>query len=64
LAAAQELKEDIGGCTVIGVGKLATVDGLVITSHADCCSECRVQIDAKNEATPRAKARGVASFDS
>jgi len=30
------------GCTVIGVGKKATVDGSVITSHTDCCSECRV----------------------
>ncbi len=32
------------GCTVIGVGRLATVDGSVITSHTDCCSECRIQI--------------------
>jgi dipeptidase len=31
-------------CTVIGVGRLATVDGSVITSHTDCCSECRIQI--------------------
>jgi dipeptidase len=32
------------GCTVIGVGRLATADGSVITSHTDCCSECRIQI--------------------
>ncbi len=32
------------GCTVIGVGKDATVDGSVITSHTDCCSECRIQV--------------------
>lgn len=32
------------GCTVIGVGKLATVDGSVITSHSDSCSECRVHV--------------------
>jgi len=31
-------------CTVIGVGRLATIDGSVITSHTDCCSECRIQI--------------------
>ena len=34
----------IQGCTVIGVGKMATVDGSVITSHTDCCSECRVHV--------------------
>jgi len=32
------------GCTVIGVGRLATADGSVITSHTDCCSECRIQV--------------------
>jgi dipeptidase len=31
-------------CTVIGVGKLALADGSVITSHSDCCSECRIQV--------------------
>ena len=31
-------------CTVIGAGRLATIDGSVITSHTDCCSECRIQI--------------------
>jgi dipeptidase len=31
-------------CTVIGVGRLATVDGSVMTSHSDCCSECRIQV--------------------
>lgn len=35
---------DFDGCTVIGVGRLATVDGSVITSHTDCCSECRVHV--------------------
>jgi len=35
---------DPEGCTVIGVGRLATADGSVITSHTDCCSECRVQV--------------------
>lgn len=32
------------GCTVIGVGKEATTDGSVITSHTDCSSECRVHV--------------------
>ncbi len=32
------------GCTVIGVGRNATTDGSVITSHTDCCSECRIQV--------------------
>jgi dipeptidase len=31
-------------CTVIGVGRLATADGSVITSHTDCSSECRVHV--------------------
>src|SRR5674476_1546711 len=31
-------------CTVVGVGRLATADGSVITSHTDCCSECRIQV--------------------
>jgi dipeptidase len=35
---------DPEGCTVIGVGRGATVDGSVITSHTDCCSECRIQV--------------------
>jgi dipeptidase len=29
---------------VIGVGRLASTDGSVITSHTDCCSECRIQV--------------------
>jgi dipeptidase len=37
-------REKLDGCTVIGVGKLATVDGSVITSHTDACSECRVHV--------------------
>jgi len=32
------------GCTVIGAGRLATTDGSIITSHSDCCSECRVLV--------------------
>jgi dipeptidase len=40
--AAQGAKQD--SCTVIGAGRLATVDGSVITSHTDCCSECRIQV--------------------
>jgi dipeptidase len=39
---AQSAKQE--GCTVIGVGRLATADGSVITSHTDCCSECRIQV--------------------
>jgi len=39
--AAEDAKE---GCTVIGVGRLASADGSVITSHTDCCSECRIQV--------------------
>jgi dipeptidase len=39
---AQGIKQE--GCTVIGVGRNATVDGSVITSHTDCCSECRIQV--------------------
>lgn len=31
-------------CTVIGVGRLASTDGSVFTSHTDCCSECRIQV--------------------
>jgi dipeptidase len=40
--AAQAVKQE--GCTVIGVGRNATADGSVITSHTDCCSECRIQV--------------------
>jgi dipeptidase len=43
-APAQIREEGELGCTVIGVGKAATVDGCVITSHTDCCSECRVHV--------------------
>ena len=35
---------DQEGCTVIGAGRGATVDGSVLTSHTDCCSECRIQV--------------------
>ena len=44
LTLAQESEVEPQGCTVIGVGKNATVDGSVITSHTDCCSECRVHV--------------------
>ena len=40
-SAAESGKE---GCTVIGVGRLASADGSVMTSHTDCCSECRIQV--------------------
>lgn len=32
------------GCTDIIVGKKASVDGSVITSHTGCCEECRVHV--------------------
>ncbi len=35
---------DPEGCTVIGAGRGATVDGSVLTSHTDGCSECRIQV--------------------
>jgi dipeptidase len=35
---------DHEGCTVIGIGRGATIDGSVITSHTGCCSECRIQV--------------------
>ncbi len=31
-------------CTDIVVGRLASVDGSVITSHTGCCDECRVHV--------------------
>ncbi len=41
----QELnREYINGCTDIIVGKLASVDGSVITSHTGCAPECRVHV--------------------
>ena len=41
---AQSPTAKLESCTVIGAGRLATVDGSVITSHTDCCSECRIQV--------------------
>ncbi len=32
------------GCTIISAGTGATVDGSVITSHSDACSECRLHV--------------------
>jgi dipeptidase len=37
-------KAEPEGCTVIGVGKRASSDGSVMTSHTDSCSECRVHV--------------------
>jgi dipeptidase len=34
----------VDSCTDIIVGKDASVDGSVITSHTGCCSECRVHV--------------------
>jgi len=31
-------------CTIIAVGKKASVDGSVIVSQTDCCEECRVHV--------------------
>lgn len=47
---------EIEGCTVIGVGKKASVDGCVITSHTDCCSECRVHVVPANTFKKASKA--------
>jgi len=44
LLSAESPTAKLESCTVIGVGRLATIDGSVITSHTDCCSECRIQI--------------------
>ncbi|MBN1223800.1 MAG: C69 family dipeptidase [Candidatus Aminicenantes bacterium] len=44
LGRASQAEQEIEGCTVIGVGREATVDGSVLTSHTDCCSECRVHV--------------------
>ncbi len=41
---AAERSPKFEGCTVIGVGRLASADGSVMTSHTDCCSECRIQV--------------------
>ncbi len=32
------------GCTVITAGRKATIDGSVLTSHSDACSECRLHV--------------------
>ncbi len=39
-----EIQPDFDSCTDIVVGKLASVDGSVITSHTGCCAECRVHV--------------------
>jgi dipeptidase len=53
--AAQEVTPPLG-CTVIGVGRLAMVDGSVITSQTDCCSECRIQVIPARTHPPGSKA--------
>ncbi|MCK4766735.1 MAG: C69 family dipeptidase [Candidatus Aminicenantes bacterium] len=40
----QELIHNKDTCTDIIVGKNASVDGSVITSHTGCCPECRVHV--------------------
>jgi len=43
LSFAQNSSHD-DACTDIVIGKLASVDGSVITSHTGCCAECRVHV--------------------
>ncbi len=43
-AFAQGTHQAIDACTDIVVGRLASVDGSVITSHTGACSECRVHV--------------------
>ena len=38
------VREHTDACTDIVVGKLASADGSVITSHTGCCDECRVHV--------------------
>lgn len=38
------LSNPLFSCTVIGVGKQASSDGSVITSHTDCADDCRVHV--------------------
>ena len=40
----QDLIQNKDTCTDIIVGKYASVDGSVITSHTGCCPECRVHV--------------------
>ncbi len=39
-----ELNFSVDACTDIVVGKKASADGSVITSHTGCCPECRVHV--------------------
>jgi len=39
-----EIVSDYDSCTDIVVGRLASADGSVITSHTGCCAECRVHV--------------------
>jgi dipeptidase len=40
----EESPADFDSCTDIVVGRLASADGSVITSHTGCCDECRVHV--------------------
>ncbi len=46
----------IFSCTVIAVGKKASVDGSVITSHTDCADNCRVHVVHGRTFPPGSKA--------
>jgi len=46
----------VDSCTDIIVGKDASVDGSVITSHTGCCQECRVHVVQANTFKKGAKA--------
>jgi hypothetical protein len=44
------------GCTIISAGRLATVDGSVINSQSDACSECRIHVVPGQAHPPGSKA--------
>ncbi|MFC1529952.1 dipeptidase [Gemmatimonadota bacterium] len=43
-ASREVVQPDFDSCTDIVVGRLASTDGSVITSHTGCCDECRVHV--------------------
>jgi len=49
------LSQSICACTLIVVGKNASVDGSVITSQTDCCQECRIHVVPERTFPPGAK---------
>jgi dipeptidase len=55
---AQERQRQYGydGCTDIIVGKKASADGSVITSHTGCCPECRLHVVPAGKFKPGEKA--------